>query len=121
MTDEIPSPPRAGPAAIVRIRVTRMWETCQRTTFFVELTTDEGFTMTPCCHRTGSVYNDFEGLSVEEARDRALTEALEWGDFLCMEVEPYVEDGVTYEASFPLETYTTQRELGESRLNGEDE
>jgi hypothetical protein len=102
-------------ASIVRIRVFRMDESCERTTFFVELKTDEGFTMTPCCHRTGSVYTNGEGLSVEEARDRALTEALEWGDLLRMTVEPYAEDGVTYESSFPLETYTTQRAIAAER------
>lgn len=98
-------------ATITRIRVLRMDESCERTTFLVELKTDEGFTMTPCHHRTGSTYTKGVGLSVDEARDRAITEALEWGDLLRMPVEPYAEDGVTYESSMPLETYTTQREL----------
>lgn len=98
-------------ATITRIRVLRMDESCERTTFLVELTTDEGFTMTPCSHATGSTYTKGVGLSVDEARDRALTEALEWGDLLRMPVDPYVVAGVTYESSMPMETYTTQREL----------
>lgn len=98
---------------IVRIRVFKTWESCERTTFYVELTTDEGFTMTPRSWATGSIYTNHEGLSIEEARDRALTDANEWGDFLQITVEPYEEDGVIYTPSFPLELYTTRRELAE--------
>lgn len=96
---------------IVSIRVFKTWETCERTTFYVQLTTDEGFTMTPCSHRTGSIYTNFEGLSVDEARDRALMDAHEWSDFLKIDLEPYVEEGVTYEPSMTLNTFTTRRTL----------
>ncbi len=96
---------------IVRIRVFSMYESCQRTTYFVELTTDEGFTMTPCSHRTGSVYTDFQGLSKEEARERAVIEAQEWADLLMLPMEPFEEDGVLVEPAFLMDTYTTRREL----------
>lgn len=96
---------------IVRIRVTSMWESCNRTTFYVELTTDEGFTMTPCGHETGSDYTNGEGLTIKEARDRAITDAGTWGDFLCIKPEPFFADGVEVKPTVPLELYTTRREL----------
>ena len=106
-----------GPSKrIVRIRVTAMHESCQRWTFYVELTTDEGFTMTPCCHVTGSLYTDFKGLSKEEACERAVTEAMEWGDFLLIPVDPYVLDGVLVEPDILMDTYTGQREDLAERL-----
>lgn len=94
---------------VVRIRVTSMHESCNRTTFYVELTTDEGFTMTPCGHATGSDYTNGEGLSIEEARDRAVTDAGTWGDFLGIEPEPLIVDGVKVEPSTPLNIYSTRR------------
>lgn len=100
---------------ITAIRVVSLWETCQRTTYWVELETDEGFTKTPDCHRTGSVYTNFEGLSKEEARERALIDAHQWSDFLGIPVEPYVEDGVIHEPAMKLEPYTTRRILDERR------
>ncbi len=100
---------------IVKIRVFSMWETCERTTYFVELTTNEGFTMTPSSHRTGSVYTNHEGLSIVEARDRALIDAHEWGDFLLLAVDPYIEAGITYEPTMTLDAYTTRRELAARR------
>jgi hypothetical protein len=69
--------------------------------------------MTPSGYATGSSYTNGEGLSIEEARDRALTDAANWGDFLGLEVKPFVRDGVTYEPSMKLETYTTRRNLKE--------
>lgn len=96
---------------IVGIRVYRTTESCERTSYYVELRTDEGFTKTPDCHVTGSVYTKGVGLSVEEARDRALTDAADWSDLLGIPVDPYEEEGVVHEPSFPLEIYTTQREL----------
>lgn len=95
---------------IVEIKVLRMYESCQRTTYLVELTTDEGFTMTPEAFATGSLYTKFEGLSKKEARDRALTSAHDWADFLRLDVTPFVEDGITYEPEMKLETYTMRRE-----------
>lgn len=110
-----------SPVQITRIRVFSMWETCQRTTFYVELTTDEGFTMTPDSFRTGSIHTKFEGLSLEEARDRALCTARDWGDFLRIGVEPFIDDtGVTHETSFPMRTYETQRWLRDNRKTGDD-
>lgn len=97
--------------SIDRIRITKMEESCQRTTFYVELTTSEGFTMTPNGHRTGSLYTNFEGLSYEEARDRALIDAANWGDFLQLPVEPFEDQGEIIEPSMTFETYETRREL----------
>lgn len=102
---------------IVKIDIFRMTESCDRTTYFVRLTTDEGMTMTPSSFASHCLYDDIagrQGLSVTEARDRALTEAHEWGDFLEIEVTPYREDGITYEPSLPFETYTMRRESGEA-------
>jgi hypothetical protein len=95
---------------IVSIRVTKSYESCERTTYWVELKTDEGLTMTPESFATGSIYTDYIGLSKDEARDRALMTAHEWGDFLDIEVTPYIEEGVAYEPSMKMETYTGQRE-----------
>lgn len=98
---------------IIAIRVFKMWETCERTTYYVELTTDEGFTMTPSGHATGSIYTNGQGLSIEQARDRALIDAASWGDFLGIEVEPYIEDDITHTPSMTLNTYSTRRILKE--------
>jgi hypothetical protein len=95
---------------IIRVRVTSMWESCQRTTFYVELESDEGFTMTPAGYATGSEYTNFEGLSLEEARDRALIDAHQWADFLQLTVEPFIVDGVAIEPSMTLKGYTYRRE-----------
>lgn len=96
--------------SIVKIRVITMSESCNRTTFNVELTTNEGYTMTPSGFETASDYTGGKGLSIEEARDRALTEAHQWADFLNLSVEPFIQDGVAHEPSFKLETYATRRE-----------
>ena len=98
---------------ITSISIKRMYESCERTTFYVDLTTDEGFMMTADSFATGSLYTNGEGLSIDEARDRALTEAHNWADFLGIELAPYVEDNVTYEPEMKLEIYETLRELGE--------
>lgn len=94
---------------IVRVAVTKMYESCERTTFFVQLTTDEGYSITPESYCTGSVYGP--GLEIAEARDRALTDAGTWADLLELKVEPYSEDGATHQPSMPMEIYTTRRVL----------
>ena len=76
---------------IVSISVSSMWESCERTTYFVRLVTDEGFDMTPASYRTGSIYTNFEGLTKDEARERAMMDAASWGDFLCIPVDALVE------------------------------
>jgi hypothetical protein len=96
---------------IIGIRVVKTWETCERTTYYIELRTDEGFTMTPSSHRTRSIYTDFVGLTKDEARDRALIDANTWADFLGLTVDAYVEDGVERQPSMHFETYTTRRKL----------
>ena len=100
------------PKNIVGIRVFSMWETCERTTYYVELRTDEGFAMTPAGYATGSVYTNFEGPSKEEARNRALLDAITWADFLGLRVEPLIEDGVEQKPTgFVITPYTTRRKL----------
>ena len=94
---------------IVKVAVTKMWESCKRTTFFVQLTTDEGYSITSASYCTGSIYGP--GLELVEARDRALTDAGIWADLLELKVEPYSEGGVTYQPSMPMEIYTTRRVL----------
>ena len=100
---------------ITQIRIFKMWESCERTTYFVELQTDEGFTMTPSSHQTGSVYTNFEGISLEEARDRALMDAHDWADFLGIEVDPYEEDGTVHQPSMKFNRYTIRRELADRK------
>ncbi len=94
---------------IKRVRVLKMWETCERTTFFVELTNDAGETITPEAFATGSVYTNHEGLSIEEARDRALIQVVTWAAFFGIKPEPYVDDGVAHEASMTLHHYGERR------------
>jgi hypothetical protein len=96
---------------VTAIKINRMTESCERTTYYVELISDENFEMTVASHETGSVYTDHKGLSVEEARDRALIDAANWGDFLGIEPVPYIENGVTYEPSMTFEFYQTRREI----------
>lgn len=103
------------PNQIVRIRVFSTYESCERWTFYVELTTDEGYSITPSGHATGSLYTNGKGLSIEEARDRALMDAHQWADFLGLTVEPFVVDGVTIEPSMKFGTYTTRRKLAKRR------
>ncbi len=98
---------------IVKVDVYRMYESCERTTYFVRLTTDEGMTLDPESFASHCIYDDIEGrkgLPVAEARDRALTMAHEWADFLQLEVTPYEEDGVVHEPLMTLDTYTMRRE-----------
>ena len=103
---------------VVKIRVTRYWESCERTTFYVELETDEGFTMQVAGYATGSVYTNHEGLSVGEARDRALIDAADWGDFLGIEPEPYADPstGQFCLPSMTFDKYSNQRAMAEKRL-----
>jgi hypothetical protein len=100
---------------IISISVFGMYESCERWTYYVRATTDEGMTKEVEGHRTGSLYNNFEGITREEARDRALIDAATWGDFLGITPEPFIEDGVTYEPSMTFDTYTHQREMAERR------
>lgn len=93
---------------IVKIHVSWMYETCNRFTFAVTLTNEEGLTLQPTSFRTGSDHE--KGLSIEEARDRALIEADTWGDFLEIEPTPFKdEDGKRVYPSISLSTYKFQR------------
>ncbi|MEG3175859.1 hypothetical protein U1872_06425 [Sphingomonas sp. RB3P16] len=95
-------------ARIVKIEVFSMYESCERTTFCVRAITDEGLTKEVDGHRTGSIYTNGEGLSVEEARDRALIDAATWGDFLGLKPEPFIVDDVVIEPSTHFKTYAYQ-------------
>ena len=97
---------------IIRICVVHMYESCERHTYYVRADTDEGYSKEVEGHRTGSVYNNFEGLTRDEARDRALIDAATWGDFLGIKPEPYYEDGKLYEPSMTFDSYTMRREQG---------
>ena len=109
-------------SVITSVVVRSMYESCERTTFYVMLLSDEGFDMTAASHRTGSIYTNHEGLSIEEARDRALIDAANWGDFLQIEVEPFLDaDGNTVEPSMTFDSYTIRRELAERRKTAEPE
>lgn len=102
-------------ANITRISIMKTYESCERTSFYVMLTSDEGFTMTAASHRTGSVYTNHEGLSIEEARDRALIDAANWADFLQVEADPFIEDGKTIEPSMTFDSYEIQRRLADRK------
>lgn len=102
---------------IVEIVVKKMTESCERTTFYVNAYTDEGYSMTVASHQTGSIYTNHEGLSVEEARERALIDAADWGDFLLIEPTAYKEDGKIIEPSFTFDRFDTRRVLKERKEN----
>lgn len=98
---------------IMKVQVVRMDENCDRATFFVRTTTDEGFDMDVASFASHCVYDDLKGvkgLPVATARDRALTTAHVWADFLEIDVEPYVEDGVVYQPEMTFDTYAMRRE-----------
>lgn len=101
----------ASSKRIAEIYVSRMWESCERATFYTTLKTCDGLTITPSAFATGSIYNNFEGLSEAEALDRALIEAATWGDLLEIAPTPYVVDGQPVEPSCRLSSYRYQREL----------
>lgn len=109
-----PTPPTPA-HQITAIRITRMYESCERTTYYVDLVSSEGFTNTVAAHATGSIYTDHVGLSVEAARDRALIDADTWADFFGLTPAPYVEEGVTYEPSMLMRRYETRRVLAARR------
>lgn len=99
----------------VKISVMSMYETCERTTFYVQLETDEGFTMTAASFATGSIYTNGEGLSIDEALDRALITAADWGDLLEIEPEPFSLMHGVVEPSMKFDRYTHRRELKERK------
>ena len=99
---------------IVKIAILYMYESCDRHSYFVRVTTDEGLTKEVEGHRSASIYEP-DGISREEARDRALIDAATWGDFLGITPEPYIEDGVVCEPSMTFSTYTYQREIAANR------
>lgn len=97
-------------AGVKSVSVYGIYESCERTTYFVRLVTDEGFSKDVEAHQTGSIYTNHEGLSVEEALDRALIDAATWGDFLNIEPDPYYRDKQLVEPSCSLSSYRYQRQ-----------
>lgn len=106
---------------IVEISIVRMDETCERTTYYVRLTTDEGFHTEPCAHRTGSVHMvDGErvvtpGLAIEEALQRTLSDAGDWSDLLQIPMTPYIENGVVQKALWDRNRFTNERRMNVKR------
>jgi len=107
---------------IVQILVVPMYESCERTTYYVRLVTDEGFHTEPCAHRTGSVHMEdgvrvvVPGLSLDEARQRALCDAGDWADLLEIPMDPYVEDGVEHKAFWDRNRFGMEREIAKRNL-----
>lgn len=111
---------------IVKISVFGMYESCERWTYYVRATTDEGMTKEVDGHVTGSLYTEVDGvrqgLTRDEARDRALIDAATWGDFLGIEPTPFVEkddegNEVTYEPSMVFHFYRNRREMDRRKRN----
>ena len=103
--------PRFDPARIASVSVFKTYESCERHTFYVRLTNGEGFSIEPMSYATGSVYTNHEGLSIDEARDRALIDAADWADFFGLSPEPYLEDGKRFEPLMTFNRYTTRRAI----------
>ncbi len=104
---------------IVSISILYMYESCERHSYYVRATTDEGLTKEVDGHQSGSIYTEVDGvrqgLTREEARDRALIDAATWGDFLGITPVPYEEDGVVHEPSMTFHTYKYQRQSAARR------
>lgn len=106
---------------IVEISIYRTYESCERTRYYVRLTTDEGFHTDPCCHSTGHVEMvDGErvvvpGIPVEEALQRALSDAGDWADLLEIPMTPYVENGVVQKAVWNRNRFTIERQIDAKR------
>lgn len=107
---------------ITSISILRMTETCERTTYYVRLATDEGFTTEPSSHRTGhvevvdGVRTVVPGLSADEALARAHWDAGDWSDLLGIPVTPYIEDGVERGPTMrPRARFAIQREMKRRR------
>lgn len=107
---------------IIRVAIVRMTESCERTTYYVRLVTDEGYTIEPNSHRTGHAYMEdgvrveVPGLSIEEARARTFYDAGDWADLLGLSVDPYEEDGVTHGPTMrPRRRFEMQRTMATRR------
>ncbi len=109
---------------IVSISVVRFTESCKRTTYYVRLTTDEGFTTEPVSHRTGHEYVEdgqrvvVPGQSAAEALVAAFSSADHWSDLLGIPVDPYEEDGVVVEPPTPVvRRFEMQRKIAARRTS----
>ena len=105
-----------------RVSIVRMTESCERTTYYVRLTTDEGFTIEPNSHRTGHAYVEdgvrieVPGLSVKEALARTFYDAGDWADILGLAVDPYEEDGEERDPTMrPRQRFAMQRRMAARR------
>lgn len=103
---------------VVSVSVVRMTESCRRTTYYVRLTTDEGFTIEPCSYHTGHEYMEdgrtvvVPGMDAAEALQLALHDAGDWSDLFRIPVTPYEEDGIVVEPSLrPRRRFENQRRL----------
>ena len=92
---------------VAAVYVGRMIETGDRPSYWVTIRNAAGQTITPSVFRAYD-FNGTEGLSNDDARDRALMEASEWADFFGIEMTPYIEGGVRYEPSMTLGAYSDE-------------
>ena len=88
----------------VSVYVSKLVESGPRYSFWVVIENSKGQTLTPQVFRAYS-YNGSSGLSIEEARDRALIEAHELAGFFGMKAEPFYDNGVLYEPTMVFDRY----------------
>lgn len=101
------------------IRVLEMHESCERDSFYVLIYSSEDYDMTVACHQTGSIYTNGEGLSYEDARERALCDAADWGDFLKITPDEFRDkDGKVIKPDFEFQRYETRRVLAKRKSEG---
>lgn len=101
-----------GIAAIADLRIEPRRESNERWTYWLNLVSDEGFSISLTSHQTGGTHNDFAGLTRDEARRNALIDAARWSDFLEFDMPAFVDkDGRTYEEPGALRPYRNRRML----------
>lgn len=101
--------------AVKEIRVFHMVESGDRHSYYVDIITDEGMS------RSVDAFYTKYGLTRDEARERALSTAIIWGDLFNIEPADHVEDGVLYTADWRHRPYTIERELKKRQSLGIDQ
>lgn len=101
-----------GIAAIANVRIEPRWESNKRWTYWLNLISDEGFSISLTSHQTGGTHNDFAGLTRDEARRNALIDAARWSDFLEFDMPAFIDkDGRTYREPGALRPYRSRRTI----------
>lgn len=98
---------------VTKVFVTYMHESCQRHTYWATIVNDQGQQIEGYSKQTGSLYNNFEGLTREQAREQILYHAQEWADFFGISLQPYVEDGVEYKPNMFIRRFNRKEEVYE--------